>query len=276
MLPKATIDAANAEIMRVFETTSVMWRTIPHWDTGDSMMSMVPGDAVNVADPKPDTPLDPLADSAMVPIARFSQRFVIDPAVAADGTDGVLAAVGAVARLVAAEVDAALVDELRKAGTSTRAAKATEFKDDEFGLFSETVRSLQDAGYRGPRAVYATTAWFDKMNGAITSSGKSLRDAAQHILDIASLDHTPASATGEKTTIILGRSGNADGSAAGHEPVDLAVSIMPSLEYLGVDSGKLLLAVRLACALRVKDVKALVEWAEPEDPKSPDSKGTSS
>ena len=263
MLPQATIDAANAEIMRVFETTSVVWRTIPHWDTSDPTMSLVPSDAVTV-DPDSPEPHDPLADSAMVAITRFSQQFVIDPAVAADGTDGVLAAVGAVARLVAKQLDESLVNSLREACSTARATKDTDFKDDEFGLFSETVRCLQDAGYRGPRAVYATTAWFDKMNGAITHSGKSLRDAAQHILDIASLDHTPATAGGEQTTIILGRSGNADGSAAGHEPVDLAVSIMPSLDYLGVQGSKLLLAVRAACALRVKDVKALVEWTEPK------------
>lgn len=257
------MDAANAEIMRVFETTSVIWRTIPHWNTGDPTMSMVPSDAVKTSGPDSANPLDPLAESGLVPIKSLTQRFVLDPSVAAEGTDGVLAASGAVARIVSKLLDDAMIAVLRDASTDLLTNAKTQFKNDEFALFSATVRALQDAGYRGPRAIYATTGWFDKMNGAITHSGKSLREAAQRILDIASLDHAPGVAPEAMTTIVLGRSGNADGSAAGHEPVDLAVAIAPSLEYLGMQQGKMLLAVRVACAIRVKDTNALVEWDDP-------------
>ena len=37
---------ANRAITSMFEVTSIAWRTIPHWETGDPAQTFVRGDSV--------------------------------------------------------------------------------------------------------------------------------------------------------------------------------------------------------------------------------------
>ena len=52
-LSDATIHAANDAIRQVFETTSLAWRTIPHWVTGDRAQTFVRNDSWHALAPPP-------------------------------------------------------------------------------------------------------------------------------------------------------------------------------------------------------------------------------
>jgi hypothetical protein len=72
------------------------------------------------------------------------------------------------------------------------------------------------------------------------------------------------SGTGTSFMIMLGRQqAIAQGAAAtaspGEEPVDLAISVPPSLEVVGENANGLIeLAVRMSFATRVKDARGVV------------------
>ena len=57
--------------------------------------------------------------------------------------------------------------------------------------------------------------------------------------------------------------GGAASASPGEEPVDLAVSVFPSLEVVGeTANGNIELAVRIQFALRIKDVRGLIAVVE--------------
>jgi hypothetical protein len=66
---------------------------------------------------------------------------------------------------------------------------------------------------------------------------------------------------GRRQRIAQGRAGDA---TPGEEPVDLAISVPPSLEVVGADpAGAITLAVRISGALRIKDKNGLVALVGP-------------
>jgi hypothetical protein len=127
---------------------------------------------------------------------------------------------------------------------------------------------LEDNGYRSPSCIIASTAHFTDL-----SQWAGIRPATEalltgHIVNslirASQLDRVDVSGTGTSFMIMLGRQqAIAQGAAAtaspGEEPVDLAISVPPSLEVVGENANGLIeLAVRMSFATRVKDARGVV------------------
>jgi hypothetical protein len=293
-LSDATIHAANDAIRQVFETTSLAWRTIPHWVTGDPAQTFIRNDSwFAFPPPGPPPPPPPVAlpiGGAALPVTDRAVPFLVTHAQATASTpDQVVAAATATAVNVVAAFDSDISAALVTPGLAPNVGPphSEPVNPGAGGPFEDAgglalpptaeligaATTLQFAGYQQPRCVWAGFDYFDAFHRA---NGADLAlPASAQVLNMSSLYWSTAynafvdNGVARVIVAIIGRRqyiqpGRAFEAAPGPEPIDLAVSVPPSLEIVGEDGfGRIQLAVRVKYALRFKDHRAVVVWHNP-------------
>jgi hypothetical protein len=283
---------ADRAIQQTFERTSVAWQALPHWDTQDPGQAFIRNDVVFSFEAGEDVEikegpfgLDPLWPQLL------HTRFRLTLAQATAPTPDALLA-GVIARTVtlAREFDDTVVDQIIDPyrGGAARiegdgrsdwfiawGAVAGEAADAEDAvqatpqaILPQLLRGraqLEDSGYRAPCCLITSTEHYNNLNGWVDG------DVALHkLLAGANVDSVHRTSLldnavgGADATLMLGRmqqfpKGCASGVSPGEEPVDLAISVPPSLEVIGENAqGNVELAIRIRFATRVKDQRGIV------------------
>lgn len=266
---------ANQAVIETFEQTSIAWQAIPYWDTGDPGQTRVRDDVV-------DSPgfLTVVSDDEYFQVTLVQTT--------APTPDSLIAEVIAATTKLAASFDKTVLEALGNAAflnypLAFLAASQTELLE----ILIDGRAKVEDEGYRAPSCLITNTAGLKEISAL--DNGYPITEALLDSANVNSLHRTslynaPAidavKADGSPTTdasgnqisipkppiivVMLGRRqliphGAAFEAAPGEEPVDLAVSVPPSLEVVGetVDS-RLELSIRMRFALRIKDPKPLV------------------
>jgi hypothetical protein len=257
---------ANQAVQETFEQASVAWQAIPNWDTGDPGQTLVSSDITSVdltvAAPDP----GPLGGNP-IPIKSFSNSFYMTVAqVIAPKHDALLAAVLPRAVLLARQVDAELLANLLADPQPDPDDIPNTATDSDLLRYLITARAQAETyGYRAPSCLFADTIAFTLLNqfdSGLAALGALLDgSAANSLYRVDKLEATggPVTAADNGRILLLGRrqripQGAAPSASPGEEPVDLAVSVPPSLELVGeTATGTIELAVRTRLAVRVKD-----------------------
>ncbi len=204
------------------------------------------------------------------PRDHTSGRPIRNEAGPGDGTnpDALLAAVIARTEHLARAVDNDVVDKLTTKVPVTGFVKTKTAEEVLAGLVDARM-AVEDASYLAPSCLFA-----DRLAFKILSSLVDGVPATEYLLPVPNINSLQRfqkldqSGAGAKARLLLlGRRqriahGGAADASPGEEPVDLAVSIPPSLECVGDDgTGYIEWAVRIRYALRIKDVSGLVAVA---------------
>jgi hypothetical protein len=248
---------ANRAVKDTFEQSSVVWQAIPHWETGDAGQS-------RVADGVPSTP-------AFLDLELEDAQFQVTLAQASAPTpDALLTMVIAHTVELAAAIDAKVLNHLFKNAKQPDLPLAgTDFNNIVTALIDARA-VVEDAGYRAPSCLITNTEGLKKLSTAVT--GEPIKTVLQSVANVNSLHRATnlegSFAEDQMLMLMLGRrqriaQGGASEASAGEEPVDLAVSVAPSLEVVGeTAAGGIELAVRIRFATRVKDSKGVVAVRE--------------
>lgn len=257
---------ANQAVQETFEQTSIVWQAIPHWDTGDPGQLMVRSDSI-------DTP--PVASMALE-AKQVAFKATLADAIAPT-PDPLLAQVIGSTALLASYVDAIVLNQLIYAKQKSPLDVTTLDKLLE-SLINARV-SVEDNGYRAPSCLVTNTAGL--VNLSTLGTGEPVTDAilgAAHVNALHRVTHLmtpyppPAAApaipampplpavVATAVMLMIGRrqriaKGAAAEASPGEEPVDLAVSVLPSLEVVGEDpinGNQIEMAVRIRFATRIK------------------------
>jgi hypothetical protein len=242
---------ANQAVKETFAQCSIAWQAIPHWDTGD------PGQ-ITVADGKYNPP-------GFLHVHQNSIPFTVTLAQAnAPAPNLLLTEVMAMAAKLATVVDNHVIPRLYTgAGTplTTTALPA--------GLLGSLINAravVENAGYRAPSCLITNTPGLVIFSQLTTTTGSSILGTLIAAANVNSLHRAedvepPDSAL---RAVFLGRrrripQGAAAEASPGEEPVDLAISLPPSLEIDGeTPTGEIQLTARIRYALRITDAAGLV------------------
>lgn len=261
-----TLAVVNRAVRKTFEQTCVAWQVIPHWDTGDPAQTKVAGgsltslEGVDVVGSHVDVPVTLAVASASTPDALLGQ--VIDKTAE-----------------LAATVDGAVFPAVRHEIVAT-AAFATKPVTTDLILDAllEARAKVESAGYRAPSSLVTDLtgikAIMKLLNGYSVKSAlldASNVNAMHRVANVKNLDANGIpDATDKAWALFFGRRQRvAEGAAAsaspGEEPLDIAVSVPPSLEVIGetTTANMIDLRVRVRYAVRVKDVDGVVVIVEP-------------
>lgn len=263
---------ANQAVLKTFEQSSVFWQTIPHWDTGDRGQSRVRGDITFSFDgTPPDTNPEPgegpfasklvnMSDKAYVPF-----RLTLGQATA-HTPDPLLTAVIArtvhLAQLFDAEVRDALTERTRRI-----ALPQAEPPPGILIALLKGRRFLEDSGFRAQSCLIASTDHYLLLHQWI--DGVAVADDLLKAASVGSLSRSSQLDKPDSVMLMLGRRQDiahrcAGEASAGEEPVDLAVSVPPSLEVIGDNGqGEIELGVRVRYATRVKDERGVIVFNPP-------------
>jgi hypothetical protein len=286
---------ANRTILKTFEQTSVAWQTIPHWDTGDPAQSWIRGDRTCIPEQDSETPVPaPPIGGGTVKIVPVDARFLVTLAQATSDTpDALLASVLAQTVDLAKRFDAQVLVALGGLhvengepdtewwipfpnDASQNSARAVPGETVELLLASliSGRKLLEDSGFRADSCLVASTthykAIYRPVAGVIVAEDL-LRAASVNSVHRASQLDGVMTPENSDLSLLLGRRQeighrNAPRASPGEEPVDLAVSVPPSLEIIGdtVD-GCLELGLRMRYAIRVKDPRGVVVFRSPAE-----------
>ncbi len=267
---------ANQTILETLEQSSVAWQAIPNWDTGDPGQTKVRSDITSVDLTKVPPDPGPLGDNP-VDIKSFSVSFYLTVAQAiAPKPDALLAAVIPRTVLVASQVDTELIDRLLVAPQpAPEDIPKTVPGNDLLGVLIDARANAEKYGYRAPSCLLTDKTGLtvlSQLDRGIAILG-GLFDGAtiNSLYRVEKLQATGGAAPGANTgrIVLLGRrqriaQGGAPSASPGEEPVDLAVSVPPSLEVIGETStGFIELAVRTRLAVRVKDKYGVIGVKKP-------------
>jgi hypothetical protein len=240
---------ANQAVRETFGQCSIAWQAIPHWDTGD------PGQ-VNV-------PNGILATPNLIPVVSQSEPFELTVAEAIAPTpDSLLTGVITATKDLAQDVDNDVIPQLYKAAPKLKIGVTPPTLMD--GLI-EARADVEDAGYRAPSCLVTNTEGLQKLNQL--SSGTPIFPqllTAANVNCLHRAQQVVSPPTNVTRMVFLGRRrriphGAAPEASPGEEPVDLAVSLLPSLEVDGETStGTIQLTVRIRYATRITDATGLV------------------
>jgi hypothetical protein len=271
---------ANQAVVETFETTSIAWQAIPHWNVGDPGQSRVRNDVVN----------NPGFLNLELNQIPFQLTLV---QTSAPSTDSLVAEATWYATELAREFDLYVLFWLFAFAWNNK--KIDFYETVQNVLLQNLIEaraSVEDAGYRAPSCLITGTQGLKSLSSLASGYPivESLLEAAHvNSLHRTSLYTNVTNATDKKGNpptdsggtvivdpqprtimVMLGRRqliahGAAMDSSPGEEPVDLAVSVSPSLEIVGEAPGSLIeLSVRIRYALRIKDPKSLVLlWGTP-------------
>jgi hypothetical protein len=256
------IAVANKAVQDTFEQTSVAWQAIPHWDTGDPGQIRVRCDLTYAADVKKVDDISPPLGGASVELKPKFARFDVNVAQAIAPTpDALLAAVIARTVHLARRVDDEVIQQLLDAAAKPP-IPATKSVAHLVDAFIEARAKLERAGYRAPSCLLTDTKGLQALNQL--EEGISV---LQPVLDAANINSLyrieDLGATHKGEVLLLGRRqriahGGAAAASCGEEPIDLAVSVPPSLEVVGENSGNVEMAVRIRFAPRLTDKSGVV------------------
>jgi hypothetical protein len=241
---------ANQTVRETFAQCSIVWQAIPQWDTGD------PGQ-ISVADGIVTAP-------GFLPLLPQQAQFELTLAqTTAPTPDCLLTAVMTATKALAKTVDDDVLQKLyANAGRNlTTNVGAGDLQD---SLLDARVE-VENAGYRAPSCLVTNTVGLKKLNQLVSGYYNIL----QQLLSAANINSLhrsePLDPPDAKTRLVLiGRrrripQGAAAEASPGEEPVDLAVSVLPSLEVDGeTGTGGIRFSVRIRYALRITDAQGLV------------------
>jgi hypothetical protein len=243
---------ANQTVLETFEQSSVAWQAIPHWDTGDPGQTSVRSDS--------------LAGPGSVPIVPAAVDVDMTLAdVLAPTPDGLLTKVTAKTAELAALVDGPVVNALR---TFALAPTVTLPDGQPVSILNALIDSrakLENAGYRAASCLITNTNGIKALN-QLVAGYYILKDQLLDAAYINSLHRVEKLevAVAKAQAIMIGRRqriphGRAAEASPGEEPVDLAVSVPPSLEIVGETAANTIkLRVHISYATRIKDLTGLV------------------
>jgi hypothetical protein len=255
--------AANKALHDTFQQCSIAWQSIPHWDTKD------PGQ-INVSN-------GILGSGAnFLPLVAQQAAFQLTVAEAISPTpDALLTGVMAATETLAKTVDGDVLQQCyADAATTITITPAIDAQVLQNALINARV-NVENAGYRAPSALVTNTTGLTNLNLLANGYYNILQQtlAAANVNSLYRFDplDAAANATTNQTKarmVFLGRrrriaQGAAPEAAAGEEPVDIAVSLPPSLEVDGETStGTIQLSVRIRYATRITDATGLVAIAK--------------
>jgi hypothetical protein len=276
------IAVANKTIQDTFEQSCIAWQAIPHWEVGDRGQLRVRSDnayapAVNEGELSP-----PISPGDSLKLEAKSVRFAMTVAqTIAPTPDALFAAVIARTVQLAGNVDSEVIDLLRKGAkhSVTVTASPTPIQDLLNALIAARAK-VEKFGYRAPSCLLTDTEGLKALNDLQSglSDFQALLDAANinSVYRVDQLGTGTGSGQDEVSDpgqgnvpfkgrlLLLGRRqriphGGAAATSAGEEPVDLAVSVPPSLEVVGeTDAGDIEMSVRIRFAPRFTDLYGVV------------------
>jgi hypothetical protein len=248
---------ANQTIKETFEQSSVAFQAFPNWDTRDPSQTMVRKD--NVTGNPDYLTLQPLAQPFEVSLAE-----AIAPT-----HDAVIAKVIANTAILAASFDAIVIPALHSGTIS----QVTGVNATDVVLHDKLIEAravVETGGYRAESAIITNTIGLQalsQLNGGYSIMNSLLGPAnVNSVYRVNTLE--PASPTAPTPILgyLVGRrqripQGGASEASAGEEPVDIALSVPPSLEVVGDTANNTIkLIVRVTFATRVKDQGGLVAF----------------
>jgi hypothetical protein len=258
---------ANQAVTETFEQTCIAWQAIPHWDTCDPGQGRVCNDVVN----KP----------GFLRVRSREVSFLVTLVqTTAPTLDSLIAEVNWAATRLARKVDDKVLRTLRSnvLASARFAFPATSTQILLNNLINARTK-VEDEGYRAPSCLVTNTkglkylsrlsAGYPIVNELLASAHvNSLHRASQLNRRLPVVDKTgkkvkPPEKRPGTVMLMLGRRqliahGGAPDASPGEEPVDLAISVPPSLEVLGeTTNSRLEMAVRIRFAVRIKDKRGL-------------------
>lgn len=251
---------ANQAVRETFGHCSIAWQSIPHWDTGD------PGQ-LNVANgllgkSAGFLPLTPPPSPPPPPTIEQSVAEAIAPT-----PDALLTGVMAATKTLANNFD---IDVLKQCFGAPKAPNIITFastgaQDLQDSLIGARVL-VESAGYRAPSCLITNTAGLQKLNQLVNGYYNVLKQilAAANINSLYRFEPLDGTNQQQVRMIFIGRrrrvaQGAAPEASAGEEPVDLAFSVLPSLEVDGeTGTGTIQLSPRIRYATRITDATGLV------------------
>ncbi len=251
---------ANQALRETFQQCSIVWQAIPHWETGD------PGQ-INVANGILG------ASAGFLPLVSQQATFQLTVAEAIAPTpDALLTGAMAATETLAKTVDNDVLQKCFGAATGpniitiTSPITAQTLQD---SLISARV-DVENAGYRAPSCLVTNTVGLKDLNQLANGYYNILQQtlAAANINSLYRSEPLDTTNQSKARMVFLGRrrripQGAAPEASAGEEPVDLAVSLLPSLEVDGETStGTIQLTVRIRYATRITDATGLVAIKE--------------
>jgi hypothetical protein len=239
---------ANHAVRETFAQCSIAWQAIPHWDTGDPGQISVPNGI--------------LATPALIPVV--TQKETVELTLAqtlAPTPDALLTGVMTATKDLAEDVDTDVIPQLYSKSPTKNPTGTTP--PPLLGSLIDARAAVEAAGYRAPSCLITNTEGLKKLSQL--PSGNSIFQQLLAAANVNSLYRTiPVEAPDADLRLVLvGRRRRIPQSAApeaspGEEPVDLAVSLLPSLEADGeTNTGKIQLTVRIRYALRITDANGL-------------------
>lgn len=276
---------ANRAIQQTFEQASIAWQAVPHWDTGDPGQVRVRNDVTfaiaKVAAPPVPQPAATPFGADPIPLVSHHVLFQMTLAQATAPTpdallDGVMPRTVDLAQQFDNSVLAALSAQAIAAPALPGGAAspwhptlAAPAKDAQ-AILTALIKGrqlLEDSGYRAPSCLIASTAHFTDLNqwvGDNVATAGLLVGGNSNSLHRATQLDKGVDGRAVNLMLMLGRRqqiahGSAVAASPGEEPVDLAISVPPSLEVIGENAaGAIELAVRIRFATRVKDERGVV------------------
>jgi len=252
---------ANKEVRETFARTCVAWQSIPHWDTGDPGQTKVRSDVVN--NPAVPGPID-IVDEQIDVQVTLAEAIAPTP-------DSLLAKIISATGKLAAKVDAAVFPKVRVQATANvifpNVIPPTPNPNEVLFVLIAARAMVESAGFRSPSCVITDTGGILTICQLV--GGTSIRNSVLDAANANSLHRVdnfknPADAADKALGLFLGRRqrishGGAADATPGEEPVDLAVSVPPSLEVVGDTANNMVdLRVRISYATRVKDIGGIV------------------
>ncbi|OBA60259.1 hypothetical protein A5647_14940 [Mycobacterium sp. 1100029.7] len=259
---------ANQAVKETFEQCSIAWQAIPHWDTGDPGQSRVPDDVVNA----------PGFLNLNLQHEDFQVTLV---QTIAPTPDSLVTEVNVATTQLAQRFDQTVLWTLLfRAYANYPVAYHALPPAALLNALIDARAHVEDHGYRAPSCLITNTQGLKDLSDL--SAGYPVTDQLLDAAHVNSLDRTslydlpniqavhengnPAAGIFKPPTVMVmvGRRqliphGGACYASPGEEPVDIAVSVLPSLEVVGETvASQVELSVRIRFALRVKDPTPLV------------------
>ncbi|MGE2728064.1 hypothetical protein ACQI4F_01175 [Mycolicibacterium vaccae] len=249
---------ANQAILEAFENTCIAWQTIPHWKTTDPGQTRVPAEKVD-------------GSASVQDIDGDTEKFNVTFALAcAPDPDQLINTLVAKTLALAAKVDGKIIPLLLQESKTKVTYNESSVDGILDGLIDARVEA-ETSGARAPSCLITDKAGIKKLNQLI--SGYSPLESLLTAGNINTLHRAdqlgPGSGGKAARGVLIGRrqriaSGEAARASAGEEPVDLVVSVPPTLEVVGENGdNKIAMTVRIRYALRVKDSRGVVGLIAP-------------
>jgi hypothetical protein len=258
---------ANQAVRETFGQCSIAWQAIPHWDTGD------PGQ-INVANGLLGAsagflPLAPPPPPPPPPTIQLTVAEAIAPT-----PDALLTGAMAATETLASAFDADVLNACYKAPTAPNlvaipSTAGSNPQDLQKALITSRVL-VENTGYRAPSCLITNTVGLLYLNQLANGYYNILQQtlAAANINSLYRFDIDGGSTQKKARMVLIGRrrriaQGAAPEASPGEEPVDLACSVLPSLEVDGeTSSGGIQLSPRIRYATRITDATGLVALKE--------------